>query len=147
MNQTFSFVSSNGVNLGVLAAGLILAFGVWRGRRDLGTSGAGEVMVATILTGFVPVLLFLLPDFARPTVGRTPAVPWSFLISGPLGLALGLVPLWVAVGWMERIRQATPPGSEPRSPRPEARQSPWIRALLFAAIAVIGLALLYGTRR
>lgn len=147
MNQTFSFVSSSGVNLGVLAAGLILAFGVWRGRRDLGTHGALEVMAATILTGFVPALLFLLPDLPSPTFGQRPMVPWTFVISGPLGLALGLVPLWVAVGWMERIRQATPLGLEPRSPRPEARQSPWVRALLFAAVAVIGLALLYGTRR
>lgn len=147
MNQTFSFVGSSGLNLGVLAAGLILAFGVWRGRRDLGTSGAGEVMVATILTGFLPVLLFLLPDFARPTFGRTPAVPWPFLISGPLGLALGFVPLWVAVGWMERIRYETHPGAEHRRPPPALRQSPWLRALLFMALAVVGLALLYGTRR
>ncbi|MBB5235855.1 hypothetical protein [Deinococcus budaensis] len=46
MNEVLRLGGSAGLGLGVLAAGLLLAYGVWVGRRDLGMRGAWGVLGA-----------------------------------------------------------------------------------------------------
>lgn len=96
-----------GLSFGVLAAGLLLAYGVWQGRRDLGERAAWGVLGATILTGALtglllsPSLLIFLP-LDSPLGGTLP-----LLILQVVGTVLAFVPLYVAANWLEVIRKAT----------------------------------------
>lgn len=90
-----------GLSFGVLAAGLLLAYGVWQGRRDLGERAAWGVLGATILTGLLPMLLFLWP------LGTSPGSALPLLILQVVGTVLAFVPLYVAANWLEVIRKAT----------------------------------------
>ncbi|CAM3447560.1 hypothetical protein DESA109040_13075 [Deinococcus saxicola] len=90
-----------GLSFGVLAAGLLLAYGLWQGRRDLGMRAAWGILGATILAGILPSLLFFLPP--GPRLGG--ALP--LLILQVVGTLLAFLPLYVAANWLEVIREAT----------------------------------------
>lgn len=114
MNTSTNFnVSPGSSDIGLLAAGLILAYGVWMGRRDLGVRAALGVL-GTLLLASLPIGLFGGLVFGRLFTGGLSgplAALVLFILPAMLNLSLALLPLYVAVNWMEVIRDAVRPRS------------------------------------
>ncbi|WP_278913927.1 hypothetical protein [Deinococcus wulumuqiensis] len=103
MNQMVNF-SGGGLSFGVLAAGLIFAFGLWRGREDLAKRAARDVLLATILTSLVGMLPFLWLTSLNFNRG-IPSAPLLGIVWTVVVTLLNFVPLAVAARWMEQIRR------------------------------------------
>ncbi|MFC4427313.1 hypothetical protein [Deinococcus navajonensis] len=91
----------------LLAAGLVMAYGVWTGRRDLGTRGAFGVLGAAALSS-LPLLLLAQSGWTSPRLSGAAGFAGtlvSFLTLTVLSITGGFVPLYVAVNWMEVIRR------------------------------------------
>ena len=80
MNPTINLGSGTGLVLGVVAAGLILGYGVWTGQRSAGLRGALGVLLTTLLCGLPPLLLATLhKQLAMPLT--MPLLLWAMLPS------------------------------------------------------------------
>lgn len=88
----------------LVAAGL-LAFGIWRGRADLGQRGFIGVMLTSLLTTLLGAFLALGPINSGGVNGIGKLVLGGALMSY-LG---GALPLWVAGHWFRVIKQSTEP--------------------------------------
>ncbi|GGL93464.1 hypothetical protein GCM10010840_34360 [Deinococcus aerolatus] len=92
-----------------LAAGLVLAYGVWTGRRDLGLRGAVGVLGTALLAGLpLPFLLLTRAGWSTPAQSGVGTL-MTFLLAGGLGILATFLPVYVAVNWMEVIRSETRP--------------------------------------
>lgn len=100
----------NNVNIGsgalvavfLLAAGAILAFGAWQGRRDLGTRGAQGVLAASLFVTLLPLVIGYTLLFR---LSGSPLV--TLVILNVAQFVLAFLPLYVAVNWMQIIREDT----------------------------------------
>lgn len=94
----------------LVAAALVLAYGVWVGRRDLGVRGALGVLGTTILTSLASWLLttflFLGPS-GNPFGGIAGVLRSAVLML--VSTAIAFVPYYIAVNWLEVIRDAARP--------------------------------------
>ncbi|AXG99383.1 hypothetical protein [Deinococcus wulumuqiensis] len=109
MDQTINLGSGTGLVLGVVAAGLILGYGVWTGQRGAGLRGALGVLLTTLLCGLPPLLL---ATAALPLMngvsGAAEATLRLFLLSA-LSLVLAFLPLLVAANWLGVLRHRAAP--------------------------------------
>ncbi|PNY81338.1 hypothetical protein [Deinococcus koreensis] len=111
MNTNTNFNLGNlGSDFGLLAAGLILAYGVWVGRGDLGMRAAWGVLGSVIVTSFLPLLFFntLISRFLVPGGGGLALFLGSAALT-TVSTLLAFLPLYIAVNWMEVIRGASRP--------------------------------------
>ncbi|WP_295819563.1 hypothetical protein [uncultured Deinococcus sp.] len=108
MNSTVN-LGNLGSGFGVLAAALILAYGVWVGRRDLGMRAMWGVLAAVLLTSLLPLVIFRtsLVGLLVGGVGGTFLSTLGTVLLGVVSTALAFLPLYVAVNWLEVIRQAS----------------------------------------
>ena len=105
MDQTINLGSGTGLVLGVVAAGLILGYGVWTGQRGAGLRGAAGVLLSTLLCGLPPLLLATGAfPFMRGVNGAAEATMRFFLMSA-LSLVLAFLPLLVAANWLGVLRR------------------------------------------
>lgn len=100
-NVNFSGLFSTSPLPVLLAAALAMAFGIWRGRPDLG----GRAFIVVVLSSAVLTLLaswvtFRLLGFSSQlTLWSVGNIVFSHLV--------GAVPLWIALRWMQDIKAAT----------------------------------------
>ncbi|MFC3833718.1 MULTISPECIES: hypothetical protein [Deinococcus] len=108
MNSTVN-LGNLGSGFGVLAAALILAYGVWVGRRDLGMRAMWGVLAAVLLTSLLPLVIFRtsLVGLLVGGVGGTFLSTLETVLLGVVSTALAVLPLYVAVNWLEVIRRAS----------------------------------------
>ena len=105
MDQTINLGSGTGLVLGVVAAGLILSYGVWTGQRSAGLRGALGVLLTTLLCGLPPLLMATAAvPFMRGVNGAAEASLRLFLLSA-LSLVLAFLPLLVAANWLGVLRR------------------------------------------
>ncbi len=93
-----------------VAAGLVLAYGVWTGRRDLGLRGALGVLGTALLAGLPLPFLLLTPGWISPVQSGAAAYAgtlMTLLLGSALGILATFLPVYVAVNWMEVIRSET----------------------------------------
>ncbi|UBV44174.1 hypothetical protein LAJ19_15330 (plasmid) [Deinococcus taeanensis] len=104
MNTTLN-LSTAGLSLGVLAAGLIFAYGVWLGRRETGWRAAQGVLAAVVLGSLLP-LPFLLGVPFMPG-GQFTTVSGAFMLAAANIVQVGLMflPWLVAGNWLEILRR------------------------------------------
>lgn len=105
MEQTINLGSGTGLVLGVVAAGLLLGYGVWTGQRGTGLRGALGVLVTTLLCSLPPLLMATgaLPLMSGVS-GRAEASLRLFLLSA-VSLVLAFLPLLVAANWLGILRR------------------------------------------
>ncbi|AAF11955.1 hypothetical protein [Deinococcus radiodurans] len=105
MNPTINLGSGTGLVLGVVAAGLILGYGVWTGQRDAGLRAALGVLLTTLLCGLPPLLLATFPMVGFFLNGSRVGVTLRLFVLSALSLALAFLPLLVAANWLEVLRR------------------------------------------
>ena len=105
MNPTINLGSGSGLVLGVVAAGLILGYGVWTGQRRAGLRGALGVLLTTLLCGLPPMLLTTFPGVSFFLNGSPVRVALSLFVLSALSLALAFLPLLVAANWLAVLRR------------------------------------------
>ena len=96
-------VVPEGSALGVLAAGLILAYAVWVDRRDLGVRAVLGILGTTVVVGLIttlPSYISVIGSFQPRAIGR------FFLLYSLLSTAASFLPLYVAANWLGVIRRA-----------------------------------------
>lgn len=92
------------LDIGLLAAGVIFAYGVWVGRRDLGQRAALGVLGAMLWSVLPSLMVITNVGWLMGWLGLL-ITPASFLLS----IALGFLPVLVAVNWLGVIRQEVQP--------------------------------------
>lgn len=97
--STSSTGSSALLILVLLVAAGVLAFGIWRGRPDLGK----RAFIGVVLTSLVvTIATFLLTvSFNRPNL---PQMAINIFLATHL---MGAVPVWIAGNWFQVIKEAT----------------------------------------
>jgi len=104
MNQTINVGGSAGLSLGVAVAGILLAYGLWVGRRDLGMRAALGIL-GTAPLAVISSLAFLFVPLS-PARGTLTGMLFLLLMSA-LSLLLSFLPLYVAANWLEVIRDTS----------------------------------------
>lgn len=102
-NVNFSglFSTSPLLVLVLLAATLAMAFGIWRGRPDLG----GRAFILVVLSSAALTLLASWVTF-RPLGFSSQLTLWA-VGSIVFSHLVGAVPLWVALRWVQDIKAVT----------------------------------------
>lgn len=103
-NVNLGNFSSAGLDFGLLAAALILVFGIWRGRRDLGQRAALGVLTTLAGATVLSLLGFLLGFRGSGALG-SPLV--MLTIFSLVSLIVSFLPLYVAANWVEVILRET----------------------------------------
>lgn len=100
-NPVFSGPSPAFLALVLLGAASVMAFGIWRGRPDLGGRAFWWVVLSSALLSVLSAWMTF-----RPLGMSSPLTLWM-LGGGVLAHLLGAVPLWIALRWMQTIKDAT----------------------------------------
>ena len=101
-------LNSLGASTGILAAGLIFAYGVWLGRRDTGWRAAQGVLGAVVLGGVLPFLLIQLVPLLLSFNSRDLTGVFFAMILNIVGVLVAFLPWLVAVNWLEVLRRDGP---------------------------------------
>jgi hypothetical protein len=104
MNQVINVGGSAGLSLGVAAAGLLLAYGVWTGRRDLGLRAALGILGTALLTTLLSLIFIFIPFGSAP---NTFTGALRLLLLSVLPMLFSFLPLYVAANWLEVIKRST----------------------------------------
>ncbi len=106
--NTILNLGSLGVSTGILAAGLIFAYGVWLGRRDTGWRAARGVLGAVVLGGVLPFLLIQFAPALLSYDSRNLTSLFLLTIVNIVGVLVAFLPWLVAGNWLEILRRDGP---------------------------------------
>ena len=106
--NTILNLGSMAASTGLLAAGLIFAYGVWLGRRETGWRAAQGVLAAVVLGGVLPFLVIHWFPALLSYDSRNLASLFLTAALNIVGVLVAFLPWLVAVNWLEVLRREDP---------------------------------------